>query len=332
LLKEVFIDDNSNIIYEEVKNPGVIGKFKALLGRNNYVSKNGYRYCENFWNNVINTDSFKDKLNRKILFGGIDHPVGENDLPTLESVFVLSKVWMKGDELWGEFDILDCDAGRFLLTLFKYGVKFGVSLRARYMGDNVNELSYDPAVFDVLGWDIVKNPSVENAWVVNENRREFIDDLKLLKRSNNYNLRSIVNKIIESNNAYRIKEVNESIKNEYNNLLKKYSELEENYKKKIDEYNKLVEDYVNLKNKFNSVMEEYESKVSEYKDKLEILEKELVNKDLIIKEFENKRVDNTKTVVNEDLDNLKIVINDKFYSNNVNEDLDLKNRIKRIVF
>ena len=95
--------------------------------------------------------------------GELDHP----NTPTINlknAANKLTKIWMEGNKVYGEFTVMDTHAGRIVKDLIKEGIKVGVSSRAtgnlipiqegRYqVGDNLR----------IKCWDFVADPSFSSA-------------------------------------------------------------------------------------------------------------------------------------------------------------------------
>ena len=97
--------------------------------------------------------------------GELDHP--ESSVVNLQNVsHNIRKCWWEGDDVMGEFEILDTPAGNILKALFAAGLTIGVSSRG--MG-SVKELSEGTLEvqddFELLCWDFVSTPSTPGAYV-----------------------------------------------------------------------------------------------------------------------------------------------------------------------
>ena len=105
----------------------------------------------------------------KRAMGELDHP--ESSVINLQNVsHNITKCWWEGDDVYGEFEILNTPAGKILKALFAAGLTIGVSSRG--MGsveEGLNEQG-DPTVtvqddFELLCWDFVSTPSTHGAYV-----------------------------------------------------------------------------------------------------------------------------------------------------------------------
>ena len=98
--------------------------------------------------------------------GELDHP--ESSVINLQNVsHNITKCWWDGDDVHGEFEILNTPAGNILKALFAAGLTVGVSSRG--MGsveENLNEGTLEVQDdFELLCWDFVSTPSTHGAFV-----------------------------------------------------------------------------------------------------------------------------------------------------------------------
>ena len=102
----------------------------------------------------------------KRAMGELDHP--ESSVINLQNVsHNINKCWWEGDDVMGEFEILNTPAGNILKALFAAGLTVGVSSRG--MGsveENLNEGTLEVQDdFELLCWDFVSTPSTHGAFV-----------------------------------------------------------------------------------------------------------------------------------------------------------------------
>ena len=98
--------------------------------------------------------------------GELDHP--ESSVINLQNVsHNIKEIKVKGNDVYGTFEILDTPAGRILKELFANEITVGVSSRG--MGsveDNLNEGTLEVQDdFELLCWDFVSTPSTPGAYV-----------------------------------------------------------------------------------------------------------------------------------------------------------------------
>ena len=132
--------------------------------------------------------------------GELDHP--ESSIVNLQNVsHNIRKCWWEGDDVMGEFEILDTPAGKILKALFAAGLMLGVSSRG--MG-SVKELSEGTLEveddFELLCWDFVSTPSTHGAFVSPVNVNINVNESKIIKPTYKYsNVNNIIRDIICDN-------------------------------------------------------------------------------------------------------------------------------------
>ena len=110
--------------------------------------------------------------------GELDHP--ESSVINLQNVsHHITEIKVKGNDIYGTFEILSTPAGNILKELFRNGITVGVSSRG--MGSVEENLREDGEStvtvqddFELLCWDFVSTPSTHGAYVspvrLNENK------------------------------------------------------------------------------------------------------------------------------------------------------------------
>ena len=132
--------------------------------------------------------------------GELDHP--ESSVVNLQNVsHNIRKCWWEGDDVMGEFEILDTPAGNILKALFAAGLTIGVSSRG--MG-SVKELSEGTLEveddFELVCWDFVSNPSTQGAYVAPADVNININESKIKLPQYKYtNVNNIIRDIICDN-------------------------------------------------------------------------------------------------------------------------------------
>ena len=101
----------------------------------------------------------------KRALGELDHP--ETSVINLKNVcHNITRVWWDGEDLFGEFEILDTPSGNILKELFLAGINVGVSSRAMGsvtpIGEGLVQVGED---LELICWDFVSTPSTYGAYV-----------------------------------------------------------------------------------------------------------------------------------------------------------------------
>lgn len=104
-------------------------------------------------------------VTEKRALGELDHP--ESSIINLKNVcHNITKLWWQGEDLYGEFHILDTPSGNILKQLFLAGINVGVSSRAMGsvtpIGEGLVQVEDD---LELICWDFVSTPSTYGAYV-----------------------------------------------------------------------------------------------------------------------------------------------------------------------
>lgn len=106
--------------------------------------------------------------------GELDHP--ESQVVNLNNVsHNILKIWWKGDDLCGAVQVLDTPSGKILKSLFKEGIRLGISSRGlgsvkELRNEGVMEVQED---FELICWDVVSNPSTHGAFIAPTGDKTF---------------------------------------------------------------------------------------------------------------------------------------------------------------
>lgn len=137
----------------------------STLGKKN---RNGRIYSKQLWENVLNSEYWKDMIANNSLCGEIVHPGDrtESDAFEIDARNVshrIKEAHIEGDRLMGTVEVLDTEQGHNLLSLIDSGCTIGIS--ARGMGD-LNGDEVDPDTYNFKTFDITLRPSDPNARLV----------------------------------------------------------------------------------------------------------------------------------------------------------------------
>ena len=168
VLSEQVATGKLSFINESVDNGAgkkYLGRLKGECAECDAPTRNGRVYSKKLWEKVINSDTFKEYLDNKCLFGELNHPDDRLETDIKEVAIALSDIEMTNEgPINATFDILDTPNGRVLKSLCEYGSKLGVSSRGG--GDVVtrNGMQYvDEDSYDFVAFDVVVLPAVKKA-------------------------------------------------------------------------------------------------------------------------------------------------------------------------
>jgi len=135
---------------------------KFLLLRVDELNLNRRIYPKDIILEIINDEKFQNKLKTRQFVGFIGQPVNSFNLnrDIKDASHILTDIYLDGNNLFGEIEILDTPAGLTLLQNLKDGkVNFGMALNGvgdGYWNEN-DEFIVDS--LEILSFDYVHNPS-----------------------------------------------------------------------------------------------------------------------------------------------------------------------------
>lgn len=164
-MKQFLVEEMTQSIFEAVEtektNPSVLKTVKGVVADFN-PNRNGRVYPRELWEKVINSEYTKEMMASKMLLGEADHPFDDRvEISIKEVSHAINKLWIEGDKVMAELDILNTTNGQKVATLIDYGSKIGVSSRGA--GSVLSDGSVDPDDYQFFTFDIVCRPSVQAA-------------------------------------------------------------------------------------------------------------------------------------------------------------------------
>lgn len=221
------VDDQKSKKYK-----GVIGTLKGIFADMNHPTRNGRQYTKACWEQALNSDDVKEKLETRTMFGELDHPAERLETLQERAAIITTKLEMndKDGVIMGEADILDTPFGRILKTFIDAGVKVGISSRGAgeetTSPSGVNQII--PETFYLETFDIVSMPAVKSARLslVESKNRNIITEAfarEINTAKSNKEVDALLNyaKSINTSNIAKLEEVANNVKNSFgeNNIL-----------------------------------------------------------------------------------------------------------------
>jgi len=155
-----------------------------LLQKANTQNANGRIYPKKVLNRE--TNKYAEKVKLRMAMGELDHP--DSPIVELKNVsHLITDIYMEGDEVRGNLEILNTPPGQILKSLIQQGVKIGVSSRGIGSLQNEGGKNIVQDDFELIAFDAVSSPSTPGAFLV-ENMQANIDQ--------HNNLRNIVHGIL----------------------------------------------------------------------------------------------------------------------------------------
>lgn len=200
---------NSNTVFEDEKQSGILGKLKGIFADYKHGTRNADRlYTEELWDNrVFGSEDVMEALQTKTLFGELDHPEGDRcETLAKNAAITITKLEKRPDEgvIYGEAEILDTPTGRIVKALADSGAKLGISSRG--IGEEIfceGQNIIDPETYDFITFDVVVTPA-------NTKARVELTESKQLNKLNESLLRE-VNECETTNQLNQIKSVLENV-------------------------------------------------------------------------------------------------------------------------
>ena len=221
------VDDQKSKKYK-----GVIGTLKGIFADMNHPTRNGRQYTKACWEQALNSDDVKEKLETRTMFGELDHPAERLETLQERAAIITTKLEMndKDGVIMGEADILDTPFGRILKTFIDAGVKVGISSRGAgeetTSPSGVNQII--PETFYLETFDIVSMPAVKSArlsLVESKNRNiiteAFAREINTAKSDKEVDALLNYAKSINTSNIAKLEEAANNVKNSFgeNNIL-----------------------------------------------------------------------------------------------------------------
>lgn len=251
---------NSNTVFEQGNNKGILGKLKGVFADYKHGTRNSDRlYSEELWDNrVFGSEDVMEALETKTLFGELDHPEGDRcETLAKNAAISITKLEKRPEEgvIYGEAEILDTPTGRIVKALADSGAKLGVSSRG--MGEEIfvdGQNIIDPETYDFITFDVVVTPANTKA------RVELTESKKISLLTEN--LKKEIKEAETENQLNQIRNVVESI-----NVSNK-NELVEMVENKLNAFNKEIPNKLTEANK-NIALKLLKQKYEESKGQLE---------------------------------------------------------------
>ena len=163
--KQILNESMATSLFEEVKDEKPAGILKRIKGivADFKPNRNGRIYPKELWEKVINSEYVKEMMANKCLFGENNHPLDSDRMEIdLNNVsHCIHNLYIEGDNVIGELDLLPTPAGEIINTLIDYGSKIGVSSRGA--GAVNSDGTVDVDSYSFFTFDLVPRPSVAAA-------------------------------------------------------------------------------------------------------------------------------------------------------------------------
>jgi len=135
----------------------VLGVFEGECADANITNKNGLDITAEVWENVFNSDEYRQAIELGWYIGFLGHPDDPNCMDFEHACIVMTEGSIDANgKIQGKFNLVDTPVGKIVKAFIDAGVTFGISVRGA--GDIVNN-SVDPETFVFRGFDLVSFPA-----------------------------------------------------------------------------------------------------------------------------------------------------------------------------
>lgn len=301
----------------KLKDSVILGTFEGECADADITNLNGLDITRPVWENVFNSEDFKQGIELGWYIGFLGHPEDPNCMDFRNACIVMTDGRIDNDgKVYGKFNLIDTPVGRIVKSFIDGGVTFGISVRGA--GD-VDNNSVDPDTFVFRGFDLVSFPAYPNS-IPEFTSIAASSDVKEQKKYKN-----ICKTLNENIDGLNTKESIKIVKACFAPQSEEYKTLDE----KLNEMDKIEGDVIEeenvtlLKNELGALTHLYSQAVAEIqslKDQLNILTK--TNESLLC--TTNRKVKAIKkiassqhTYLKDELDNVRF--KNKVLSNNLNK-------------
>lgn len=144
---------------EGVSSTAILGTYEGECADSNITNLNGLDITREVWENVFNSDEYKNAIEKGWYIGFLGHPEGESaDFQDYRRACIVMTEGHINDngKVYGKFNLIDTPVGRIVKSFQDAGVIFGISVRGA--GDIIQH-SVDPETFIFRGFDLVTFPA-----------------------------------------------------------------------------------------------------------------------------------------------------------------------------
>jgi hypothetical protein len=175
-LQDVFILQNLQILNEGKTGPL---KIRGIFQRADEANNNNRIYPKTVLESQVK--NLTEAIGERRLVGELDHP-SYNEVKLQNASHLITGLFLQGNEVIGEAEILPTPAGKVVEGLIRGGVKIGISSRG--MGTLSESKTGSKIVnedFKLVTFDIVADPSTKGAFPGLMESKQIDDDKKLIE-------------------------------------------------------------------------------------------------------------------------------------------------------
>ena len=162
----------------------------GVLQRADVKNQNGRKYPREILEREV--QNYQKQIAERVSVGQLDHPV-DSVINLSDACHIITDLHWEGQDVVGTLEVLPTPKGNIVKQLLEAGVKIGISSRA--VGETKKDTEGCDVVTDSLQlvcWDIVSAPSVDNAWLSIKEAR----DLSLSETPKKYRVNKLLDEIL----------------------------------------------------------------------------------------------------------------------------------------
>lgn len=168
-LSDISVFDRS--VYEsnvptDSTSKSVLRVIRGPLAEWDSLNRNGRKYSEKLWDNVLASPYVTEQLMYNTLYGEANHPADRMEVDFERVSHRIAKMWKvpQSNQIFGEIHILDTPFGRIINTLYEAGGVIGYSSRAGgALHQRKDYIEVDENQYNFITFDAVPFPSVQSA-------------------------------------------------------------------------------------------------------------------------------------------------------------------------
>lgn len=183
VLKEVIpFTYNFTEATNEQKRRGVLGVVEGVFQKADVENANKRIYPRELWEKILKTPEVVDRLENRAMVGELDHPQsGATAISRISHVVTKNELRPDGT-IFGRAEILDTPMGRIAETLFRAGVRLGVSSRGDGTVKEEGGKAYvNKDDFRLETYDFVLKPSTPGAYPALTEEEQTREDKTILE-------------------------------------------------------------------------------------------------------------------------------------------------------
>lgn len=174
---------------------------RGILQKADTLNQNGRIYPKDILEKEV--ENYRKLIKERRALGECDH-ADEAVVNLKHTSHVITDIWWEGNEVWGQIEILeDMIQGQQIKTLFKNGIKVGISSRAIGSVKTMGGVNYVQEDLQLICWDFVSEPSTPGAFMFAEARQ--LSNLELKKLQDSLSKTDKINRI--ANDLLGIKKI-----------------------------------------------------------------------------------------------------------------------------